>query len=151
MMGFLAKYKIYLIVLAIGGLFFWHYTSLLEEVGELKTSFKQEQKSHKDTKESFEEFVQETEANFRRQREIIKDRTQAFQRYEEDLNELQQTFSKHDLEALLDAKPKLLERRINDATDRVLNKLRSVSAFEGELNPGKDDTSKTPTDNSKEH
>lgn len=143
MIGFLAKYKIYLIVLVLGGLFFWHYTSLLEEVGTLKTSFKQEQQSHDATKNSFNAFVEETEANFARQREIINKRTEAFKRYEEDLNELQAIYSRHDLEKLLQAKPDLLERRINDGTERLFNAIRSVSAFEGQLNPGEDDTSKT--------
>lgn len=147
MIALLGKYKIALLVFLLVVAFGWHYTSTLEELGALKTSFKTEQKSHKDTKESFNQFVKETEANFRRQRAIEDKRRQAFQRYEEDLNELQRTFGKHDLEALLDAKPKLLERRINDAAERMLDKLRRVSAFEGELNPGEPNPPSSETSN----
>jgi hypothetical protein len=45
----------------------------------------------------------------------------------EEALELEKLFKEHDLEALAAAKPRLIERRVNDATKRVFKDLEALS------------------------
>ena len=68
------------------------------------------------------------EDNQKRQRILITDLQEKMDGAEEDAAELRQIFSEHNLTRLANEKPKLIEDRINDATNDVFRDLESISA-----------------------
>ena len=68
------------------------------------------------------------ENNQKRQRILITDLQEKMDSAEQDAAELHQIFSEHNLTRLANEKPKLIEDRINDATNDVFRDLESISA-----------------------
>jgi predicted nuclease with TOPRIM domain len=68
------------------------------------------------------------EDNQKRQRILITDLQEKMDSAEQDAAELRQIFSEHNLTRLANEKPKLIEDRINDATNDVFRDLESISA-----------------------
>lgn len=68
------------------------------------------------------------EDNQKRQRILITDLQEKMDDAEQDAAELRQIFSEHNLTRLANEKPKLIEDRINDATNDVFRDLESISA-----------------------
>lgn len=68
------------------------------------------------------------ENNQKRQRILITDLQEKMDSAEQDAAELRQIFSEHNLTRLANEKPKLIEDRINDATNDVFRDLESISA-----------------------
>jgi uncharacterized membrane protein YebE (DUF533 family) len=68
------------------------------------------------------------EDNQKRQRILITDLQEKMDGAEQDAAELRQIFSEHNLTRLANEKPKLIEDRINDATNDVFRDLESISA-----------------------
>lgn len=68
------------------------------------------------------------EDNQKRQRILITDLQEKMDNAEQDAAELRQIFSEHNLTRLANEKPKLIEDRINDATNDVFRDLESISA-----------------------
>lgn len=67
------------------------------------------------------------ENNQKRQRILITDLQEKMDSAEQDAAELRQIFSEHNLTRLANEKPKLIEDRINDATNDVFRDLESIS------------------------
>ena len=68
------------------------------------------------------------ENNQKRQRILIADLQEKMDSAEQDAANLRQIFSEHNLTRLANEKPKLIEDRINDATNDVFRDLESISA-----------------------
>lgn len=68
------------------------------------------------------------EDNQNKQRILITDLQEKMDSAEQDAAELRQIFSEHNLTRLANEKPKLIEDRINDATNDVFRDLESISA-----------------------
>lgn len=119
-----------LAIVTVVGLGYRHYTSLLEEraalrveVAQLNNAVELQKKVIAQKDEAIAAWRKKLEAA----QEAYKQMEEAQRLAVKELERINDLFAKHDLSKLLQRKPGLLERRINDAIDRARRMFRDAT------------------------
>lgn len=132
MLGFIAKkiigpYLIYIIaglaVLALVGAAYFYYTDSQRRMAEFAAQNAQLRQAV-ETLEARQAAILRDQAIVNREQQRLLD---ALDEIREQASELEQIFEEHDLGSLAEARPRLIERRINDATKRIFDELEALS------------------------
>tara|TARA_R110000782_G_scaffold102655_2_gene189898 strand:+ start:447 stop:845 length:399 start_codon:yes stop_codon:yes gene_type:complete len=110
-----------LIVTAAGSFYYIDY--LNEQIGILKGNQVVLETEIEKQNESIKNYLAEQKNQQNQLAKLESDKQQAMQ----DVNRLRKTFANHDLDELALAKPKMLQTRVNKASNRVMSTLENLS------------------------
>ena len=110
-----------LIVTAAGSFYYIDY--LNEQIGILKGNQVVLETEIEKQNESIKNYLAEQKNQQNQLAQLESDKQQAMQ----DVNRLRKTFANHDLDELALAKPKMLQTRVNKASNRVMSTLENLS------------------------
>jgi len=110
-----------LIVTAAGSFYYIDY--LNEQIGILKGNQVVLENEIEKQNESIKNYLAEQKNQQNQLDQLESDKQQAMQ----DVNRLRKTFANHDLDELALAKPKMLQTRVNKASNRVMSTLENLS------------------------
>lgn len=129
----------FLAILGYAGSYFYMHNKidLLEESNSLYTERYDELKTQQKTiLDNVEKNSKKIMSNLQQQSDIRQSLSQQQQEYNKRLGELQQTFNytssgeRRDLEKLALSKPLMIERRINDASNKIGKELQNISNYD---------------------
>lgn len=117
-------YKIIAFILIVGGAYtYFDYTQdTIQKLTAENTTYKNAVKAKDSYIISLEQTAEKSAKEIQKLNEDLK-------KDEKYINDLQKILRKHDLTNLASKKPKLIERRINDATQKVFDAITSDSNF----------------------
>lgn len=124
-----------LAIVTILGLGYWHYTSLLRDIEVLRANEAVLKTAVETQTEAFEQATDALD-DWRRAQEQLVQRVERMQAVAEaardETRRLNDLFANHDLGSLAQARPGLVERRLNDGTAAALRMLECASGAEGD-------------------
>lgn len=107
------------IIFSMGGLGYWYYQDSQTRIETLRENTAKLEVAVETSKQTIENMVEQDELNQQRITELNK----SLQDAEQYNSELRRLFQEHNLTLLAEEKPKLIEKRINDATNEVFNSI----------------------------
>lgn len=116
-----------LTIIAAVVFYVWHTQTTIEQQAETIGKIEGDLESEKETTETLQQNFKNHRETTRRQLESIQDINKRFDEIRERTSELSQMLARHDLEALADAKPDMIQKRVNEATEDLMEDFSTTS------------------------
>jgi L-rhamnose mutarotase len=130
-----SNWSVYLIIGSVLVYGYFRIDALKSENDLLESQVEEVVSANKKLERSMNEFRNQVVRDLNQQEQYVNDIRESNERNNQIISELYETFntsadgSERDLEALSEAKPELIERRINDATKKVFDDVEKNSSF----------------------
>ncbi|MCK5307051.1 MAG: hypothetical protein KAJ73_00430 [Zetaproteobacteria bacterium] len=115
-----------------------HYDTLKAERDDFLVASEHEKDAHRLTTASFKDYRHTTETQILGMQTALATLSERFAAAQEKANELEKVLGKHNLGSLAQTKPGLVERVINDGTNRVFRELEDVTKRPADDSGGED-------------